>query len=419
MNKLETILKKAGKCESCEKPLCIVGCPLNNDVKSFIKYIKDEDYKKAYNTLSKTTFLESICGRICPHERQCQGACTKSINKKSVEIGKLEAFIGDLAIENKWTDKCKKDSNYKVAVIGGGPAGLTCSAFLKKNGINVTIYEKHNYLGGLLVHGIPEFRLPRTTANEAIKRIIDLGIDVKYNQELGKDFTLKDLVKKYHAVFIGIGANISNKAKIPGEKLKGVYGANEFLESKRKIDFKDKIVYVYGGGNVAMDVSRTIKKLGPKKVGIIYRKSEKELKAEKKEIKAAKLEGIDFIYNCNITKVVGKEKAEYIELIKTKYNENTSLLENIKGSKQKLKCDYLIKAVGSHANTRLLKNLNLELTNQGRIKVNKTANTSISKVFAGGDVIGSISTVAWAARTGRNAAYSIIECLNRKKDQNV
>lgn len=419
MNKLEKILKKADKCESCEKPLCIVGCPLNNDIKSFIRCIKEEDYKKAYNILSKTTVLESICGRICPHERQCQGACKKNINKQSVEIGKLETFIGDLAIKNNWKIRCKTKNKYNIAVIGSGPASLTCSAFLKKNGINVTIYEKHNYLGGLLAHGIPEFRLPKDVTKQQINKILNLGIEVKYNMELGKDITLKQLERKYDAIFIGIGANISNKIKVKGERLKGVYGGNELLENKKIIDFNNKTVFVYGGGNVAMDIARTVKKRSAKKVTIIYRKSEKEMKADSKEIKAAKKEGIEFIFNHNITKINGKNKVDSIELIKTEYNKDTKLLENIKGSKHKLTCDYLIKAIGAHSNIKTLKNLNLELTNHGKIKINKSGNTSNKKIFAGGDVAGNIATVAWAARAGRNAAYGIIDYLNRKKEKNV
>ena len=415
MENVKSIMKKANKCLDCTKPACIVGCPLDNDIKGFIKCIKEENYKAAYNLLSKTTVLESICGRICPHEKQCQGACRKEIKKAPVKIGRLEEFIGDLAIKDNWKIRSKTEATHNVAVIGGGPAGLTCAAFLKKHGINVTIYEKHNYLGGLLSHGIPEFRLPKTITEKTVQRIIDLGIEVKYNETLGKTITIEQLEKKYDAIFIGIGANISNRMKIPGEKLKGVYGGNEILEYKRKIDYENKTVVVYGGGNVAMDTSRTLKKLGAKKVIVVYRKSEEEMPADKDEIKAAKEEGIEFLFNNNIIKIIGKNKVKSIELIKTHYKKSKDklLLENIRDSKHKIGCDYVIKAIGSHANRRTMNSLNLKLTNNGRIKIDKKGNTSNKKVFAGGDAAGNIATVAWAARAGRNAAYTIIEYLNK------
>lgn len=413
MKNIDIIIKKSNKCELCQKPLCTSGCPLNNNIKDFIKQIMQDNFKGAYNILSKTTVLESICGRICPHEKQCQAACSKEINKTPVDIGKLESFIGDLAIKNNWKIRSKSQFEKNVAIIGSGPAGLTCAAFLKKNGINVTIYEKHDYLGGLLSHGIPEFRLPKDITKKTIERIINLGVEVKYNQELGKNVSIKQLEKQYDAIFIAIGANLSNRIKISGEKLKGVYGGNELLENKRKIEYKNKKIIVYGGGNVAMDVARTIKRLGAKKVTIVYRKSEEEMRADKKEINAAKEEKINFLFNKNITKIIGKNNVEAIETIETKYNKESTLLENIKGSKKKIECDYVIKAIGSHANRKVMNSLNIELNKNGKIKIDRAGKTSNNKVFAGGDVAGNIATVAWAARAGRNAAYSILEFLKK------
>ncbi|MBR3198620.1 MAG: FAD-dependent oxidoreductase [Bacilli bacterium] len=417
MKSIKDIVKKANKCLECQKKACTVGCPLDNDIKGFIKSIKNEDYKEAYNILSKTTILESICGRICPHEKQCQGSCHKEIKKAPVKIGELESFIGDLAIKNEWKIRSKTEFKHNVAVIGGGPAGLTCAAFLKKNGINVTIYEKHNYLGGLLSHGIPEFRLPKEITEKTIQRIIDLGIDVKYNEILGKTITLNELTRKYDAIFIGIGANISNKMKITGEKLKGVFGANEFLENKKEIDLNGKTVIISGGGNVAMDIARTVKRDGAKKVIIVYRKTEKELTADIDEVNAAKKDGIKFLYKNNITKINGKKQVTSIDLIKTDYKKvkDKEILVNVKGTRHNLECDYVIRAIGSHANSKTINSLGLETTVKGRIKIDKKGHTSKKKVFAGGDVAGNIGTVAWAARAGRNAAYGIIEYLNGKK----
>ena len=277
---MEEIKEKVNYCLNCKiKPCSVKGCPLENNIPDFIKAVKEENYKQAYEILSKTTVLPGICGKICPHMKQCQGSCIRGIKGEPVSIGDIENFIFEKAEEENYSlkdairsnqDKINEKenirlSNKKVAIIGGGPAGLTCAAFLAKDGVNVTIYEKYNYLGGLLVHGIPEFRLPKTRVQETVNRILELGIEVKYNQELGKNFKLDELEKKYDAIFISIGANKSAKMGVKGEKLEGVYGGNELLEYNTHPDYKGKIVSVIGGGNVAMDCSRTIKKLRSKR----------------------------------------------------------------------------------------------------------------------------------------------------------
>ena len=255
------IIKKAEFCLNCVNKPCSTGCPLNNDIPEFINLIKNEKYQEAYEVLSQTTVLASICGRICPHERQCQGKCVRKFKSESVAIGDLEAFVGDLSIKNNWQELPKISKNKKVAIIGSGPSGLTCAAFLRKAGYDVTIYEKHNYLGGLLYHGIPDFRLDREILHNNIKQIIDLGIEVNLNKSLGNDFTLDDLKERYDAIFLAIGANVSKKMQIPGEDLEGVYGANELLEYGEHPDYKDKTVIISGCGNSAMDISRTIKRM--------------------------------------------------------------------------------------------------------------------------------------------------------------
>lgn len=219
----QEIKEKAEYCLGCKTKPCRKGCPLENDITEFIKSIKEEDYEKAFEVLSETTVLESICGRVCPQKTQCEGNCVRGIKGKPVSIGELEKFIGDMAIKENYQiiekEKIKKNGK-KVAVVGGGPAGLTCSAFLAKMGYSVTIYEKYNYLGGILKHGIPEFRLPKDILENTINRIIDLGIDVKFNQELGKNINIEELSNEYDAVFLAIGANVSTKMNIPGEDLK-------------------------------------------------------------------------------------------------------------------------------------------------------------------------------------------------------
>ena len=415
MTDIKNIIDKANYCASCVTKPCQTGCPLYNDITDFIKFIKEENYESAYRVLSKTTVLQSLCGRICPHEKQCQGMCVKKVSYTPVQIGELEAIIGDLAIKNNWLDESPKNTNHHVAVIGSGPASLTCAAFLRRNGIGVTIYEKYDYLGGLLVHGIPEFRLSNNLVKKVTDRIINLGIIVKYNVELGKDITLDELEKEYDAIFIGIGANVSTKMNIPGEDLNGVYGANELLEHNIKLDYKDKVVVISGGGNVAMDVARSIKKLGAKKVIVVYRRSEDEMPAEKKEIIKAKEEKIEFLFQNNILKINGDNKLKNVELIKTKLikKEGESRLSpvNIEGSNYFLDCDYVITAVGSKTENEVVENLGLKLASNGKIVIDTKGHTSKENIFAGGDVAGAKSTVAWASRSGRNAAYEIIEYL--------
>lgn len=416
-NKNQEILEKANYCASCIKKPCRVGCPLNNDITGFIKLMKEEKYKEAYELLTETTVLSAVCGKICPHQKQCQGSCVKRIAFTPVEIGELESFIGDLSVENGWkiTDKKIEKINKKVAIIGGGPAGLTCAAFLAKNGVDVTIYEKHNYLGGILEHGIPDFRLDKNLLKNVIDKILDLGVEVKLNQELGKNFEIEQIEKEYDSIFLGIGANISSKMRIEGEELEGVYGGNELLENKMHPDYHGKTVVVSGGGNVAMDVSRTVKRMGAERVIVVYRRSENEMPAEKKEIEEAKEEGIEFLFQNNILRIIGENKVEKIECIKTelvqKDGENRLSPVNIEGSNYYIDVDYVMMAVGSKAEESILKKLGLDLDNRGKIKIDENGQTSNKKIFAGGDLVGSIGTVAWASRDGRNAAYSILEFL--------
>ena len=414
MNNIKEIRKLALYCESCITKPCQLGCPLNNDITDFIRYIKEKKYKDAYEVLSKTTVIPSLCGRICPHEKQCQGSCVKNVSYESVRIGELEAFIGDMSIKNNWKIKSSSKTKYNVAVIGSGPAGLTCAAFLRRNGIGVTIYEQYDYLGGLLVHGIPDFRLPKDLVKEVIDRIINLGISVKYNMKLGRDITLGELERKHDAVFLGIGANISKMMGIEGEELEGVYGANELIEHNINVDFKDKVVIVSGGGNVAMDVSRSIKRLGARKVIVIYRRSEKEMPAEKKEVIDAKNEGIKFLFQTNILRILGDKKVEKVEVVKTKiFKDEKGIPITINGTNRNILCDYVVMAIGSDADSEIVNSFNLDLDKRGKVDIDKVGNTSRLGIFAGGDVAGIKGTVAWAARSGRNAAYEIINYLDK------
>ena len=266
---MEEIQEKANYCLNCKvKPCSLKGCPLNNNIPDFIKEIKEENYKEAYKILCQTTVLPGVCGRICPHMKQCQGSCVRGLKGEPVNIGDLEAFVFDKAIEEnlKLKDYMPQKINEelkskKVAIIGGGSAGLTCSAFLAKEGIQVTIFEKYNYLGGILVHGIPNFRLDQNVVENTVKQILDLGVQVEYEMELGKNLKLEELENQFDAIFLCIGANKSGKMGVEGENLIGIFGGNELLEFNKHPNYTGKIVSVIGGGNVAMDCARTIKKL--------------------------------------------------------------------------------------------------------------------------------------------------------------
>lgn len=423
MESIDEINKKAQYCLNCKiKPCSNKGCPLGNNIPDFINAIKNEDYKKAYQILSLTTVLPGVCGRICPHKKQCQGSCVRGIKGKPVSIGDLEAFVFDMAVKNKinlsdvFLDKEKNMQQKKVAVIGGGPAGLTCAAFLAQKGVDVTIYEKYNYLGGLLVHGIPEFRLPKDIVKETVNRILNLGINVKYNMELNKNLILQDLEKQYDAIFLSFGANISSKMGVEGENLPGVFGGNELLEYNLHPDYTNKKVAVIGGGNVAMDCARTVKKKGAKEVKVIYRRSREEMPAEQKEIEDAIAENIEFLYQNNIVKIIGQDKVEKLELIKTRLIQKEGEIRkspvNIENSNYKIDVDYVIMALGSRPE-EFVGDLKLVLNKYGNILVNDKCKTSNSKIYAGGDLAGKIGTVAWAAKSGRDAAISICEDLKK------
>ena len=414
----EEIKKYAEYCLNCPvKPCSNKGCPLNNDIPAFIKQVKEGNVKEAYKILSKTTVLGSVCGRICPHMKQCEGSCVRGIKGEPVNIGELEAYVFDEAIKNSWYKEMEKTNELEgknMAIVGGGPAGLTCANFLARKGAHVVIYEKYNELGGILAHGIPEFRLNREVLKETIKSILNEGIldiTVEYGQELGRNLKLVDLENKYDAVFLSFGANIPTRMNIEGENLEGVFGGNYLLENGKHPSYIGKKVAIIGGGNVAMDCARTIKRLGAEKVIVIYRRAEKQMPAEKKEIEEAKQEGIEFLFQNNIIKILGKDKVEKIECIKTqlvkKEGETREVPVNIENSNYELKIDYVVMAVGSSPEKEIANSLGLELNKWGYINIDENNRTSKEKIYAGGDLAGDKGTVAWAARAGRNVAEAI------------
>ncbi len=415
----EEIKQKVEYCLNCKNPQCTIGCPLGNNIPAFIQKVKEQNIEEAYKILTETTVLSSICGRVCPHQKQCQGRCIRGIKSEPVSIGDLEAFVGDWALKqensllNSWG--IPKETNKKVAIVGGGPAGLTAAAFLRKKGFKVTIYEKQKDLGGILKRGIPEFRLQKFIVEKTIEQILSLGIKVHYEKELGKNLNLEELENEYDAIFLSIGANIPRKMVIEGEELEGVYGGNSLLENQNHPDYNNKKVAIIGGGNVAIDCARTIKKLGAKEVIIIYRRSEQEMPAEEKEILEAKKEEIKFLYLNNIVRILGKNKVEKIECVKTqlveKQGENRKSPVNIDGSNYIIDMDYVVMAIGGKVDENLLKKYHLETTKNKYVLVNENNQTSHKKIFAGGDILGKNSTVAWAARDGREVANKIASYL--------
>ena len=413
---MENIIDEANRCLSCKVRPCSKACPLGNDIPSFIKQVKENNLEEAFKILTQTTVLGAICGRVCPHFKQCMGSCVRGIKSEPINIGNLETYIFDNALQKNYKiETTNKIEGKKVAVIGGGPSGLTCTAFLSMNGAKVTIYEKQPKLGGITRYGIPDFRLPREVIDKTVEKILSLGIEVKCNQTLGKDYELADIEKQYDAVYLSFGANVSSKMNIPGEDLDGVYGGNELLETGIHPDYTGKSVAVSGGGNVAMDAARTIKRLGAKNVYVIYRRAREQMPAEDYEVEEAMKEGVEFLFQNNIVKIIGNDKVEKLECIKTelvqKEGEKRLVPVNIEGSNYTLDMDYIVMAVGSKANKEVVEKTGLETTEYGNIKVDERYMTSRKGVFAGGDLIGTKATVAWAARSGRNASEEIIKYL--------
>ena len=409
MNEYEEIRKYC--LNSITRPCKEKGSPLQNDIPAFIH---ENDIKKAFEKLCSTTVLPAICGRICPHSQQCQGSCVRGIKGEPVSIGKMESMIGDISLKEEWSipkEVEERLTSKKVAIIGGGPAGLTCAAFLARKGVQVTIYEKNEKLGGILSYGIPDFRLEPAIVEETINKILALGIEVKTNRELGKDIKLGDLQKKYDAIFISIGANVGQSPRVEGAELEGVCSANAFLENKKHSSYKGKNVAVIGGGNVAIDAARTMKKLGADKAVVIYRRPEDQMPASKEEIKDAKEDNVEFLFKTNIVKILSddKENVSKIECIKTESESRNQSPKNIEGSNFVLDIDYVLFATGARPDKEIVSEFKQD--EKGYILVNEDMQTSIPNVYAGGDVAGERATVAWAARSGRNAANKILEKL--------
>lgn len=416
----EIFIEEINRCYNCINKPCTNFCPLGNDIPKIISLVKENKLEHAYDVLTETTVLPLVAPLVCPHEKQCKSKCTAKFKGNAIDIPSIEHFLGMLAIENGWKFSVMSSqlNGLKVAVIGGGPAGLTASAFLARNGAKVTIFEKRENLGGILRYGIPDFRLNKELLDSAIDKILEIGdgaIETKLGVEFGNQITLESLENIFDVILLCFGANISKPMSIIGEELNGVLGANELLETNMHPNYEDKVVIVSGGGNVAMDVARTVKRLNAKKVIVVYRRSEFEMPAELKEIEEAKLEGIEFLFNTNLLKITGDHVVNNVECIKTFYDgemvkEN---LKNVDGSNFELSADFVIMAVGSSTDKKLVDSLGLKIDSKGYIVVDDNYKTSKDNIFAIGDLSGEKSTVAWAASSGRKVAQHIINIHKR------
>lgn len=434
-------VEEANRCLNCKNRPCVAGCPVNINIPDFIARIKENDFEGAYQIISKTSSLPAVCGRVCPQESQCEARCTVGIRFEPVGIGRLERFVADYHNNNvEAVPERLPDNGHRVAVVGSGPSGLTCAGDLAKKGYKVTVYEALHTAGGVLVYGIPEFRLPKAIVAKEVDTLKKLGVDVETNVVIGKTLTIDELFEDgFEAVFIGSGAGLPNFMGIPGESLKGVYSANEFLTRSNLMKayredpvtpiMKGGKVAVVGGGNVAMDAARTALRLGAEKVYIVYRRSMEELPARAEEVEHAKEEGIDFRLLNNPVEILGYNNPEDprdpkngfvtgMRCIKMELSEPDESGRRrpvpIEGSEFELDVDTVVMAIGTSPNP-LIKNTTegLEVNRRGGIIVNEDGLTSRNAVYAGGDAVTGAATVISAMGAGKVAAKAIDEYLSR------
>lgn len=429
----EQAVNEAERCLNCKHKPCVGGCPVQIDIPAFIKKVAERDFEGAYRVISESSSLPAVCGRVCPQETQCEAKCVRGIKGEPVAIGRLERFVADYHNEHCAEKPQRPAPNgHRVAVVGSGPSGLTCAGDLAKKGYDVTVFEALHTAGGVLVYGIPEFRLPKTIVEKEIDTLKELGVKVEPNMVIGKVLSVDELFEDgFEAVFIGSGAGLPRFMNIPGENAKGVYSANEFLTRVNLMkSYKEhsdtpvmhaKTVVVVGGGNVAMDAARCAKRLGAETVYIVYRRSEKELPARAEEIEHAKEEGIVFKLLNNPVKILADEKdfvrgVECVEMTLGEPDESGRRRPVEKeNSNFVIDADCVIMAIGTSPNP-LIKSTTkgLETEKWGGIIVNEDGLTSREGVYAGGDAVTGAATVILAMGAGKTAANAIDEALKNK-----
>lgn len=389
------VLNMANECLKCKNPFCVKACPINMNIPNFINCIKENKLDEAKRVIVHKSYLGSICGRVCPHDKQCEGACIRGIKGNSVQIGMLESYAFDRSIKFDVTSELK---DLNVAIVGAGPAGLQCAAKLRSKGANVIVYEKENVLGGILTYGIPDMRLSKEIVNKVVNDILNMGIEVKTNSCFGVDYSIGDLKSRgYDVIFLAIGAEISKMLNVDGAHLQGVYGANEFLR-KHNIQRKEEVI-VIGGGNVAMDVAN-VSAVNGAKVTVIYRKKRENMPANLKEIEAAEKLGVKFIFEENVEQIIGDQ---YVNSVKISCGDI-------------VKADKVIMAIGSEPNKNLL--TEFEKDDNGFIKINEYGETSVKDVYAGGDLVESKATVCMAIKTANTVADRIINLYSDRMEKN-
>ncbi len=429
----EEAMAEAKRCLNCKHHPCVGNCPVNIHIPRFIKHIAEGEFEEAAHVLAEYSALPAVCGRVCPQEEQCEKVCVLGKKGDPVSIGKLERFAADWAREHGVeVGKTKEKNGYKVAVIGSGPAGITCAGDLAKEGYDVTIFEALHEPGGVLVYGIPEFRLPKDIVRHEIENLKKLGVKIETNVIIGRTVTIDDLMDKegFHAVFIGSGAGLPKFMGIPGENLNGVYSANEFLTRNNLMkayreDYDTPIkvgekVAVVGGGNVAMDAARTALRLGAE-VWVVYRRTEEELPARVEEVHHAKEEGIKFEFLTSPVEILGNEDGwvKGIRCQRMKLGEPDSSGRRrpipIEGSEFEFDVDTVIMALGTSPNPLIPSTTyGLEINDRGCIITDENGQTSREGVFAGGDAVTGAATVILAMGAGKQAAIGIDKYIKEK-----
>ena len=439
----EVAIDEALRCLECKNMPCVSGCPVNVHIPEFISKIKEGDFEGAYQVIAKSSALPAVCGRVCPQETQCEAKCVRGIKGEPVGIGRLERFVADWHnMHSDKTPECLPNNGHKVAVVGSGPSGLTCAGDLAKMGYSVTVYEALHTAGGVLVYGIPEFRLPKAIVKKEVDNLKKMGVEIIPNVIIGRTLTIDELFEMgYEAVFVGSGAGLPNFMGIPGEELKGVYSANEYLtrsnlmkaylDSPETPIMKGGSVAVVGGGNVAMDAARTALRLGAEKVYIVYRRSMDELPARREEVEHAEEEGIEFRLLCNPTEIIGYNNPDDkrdpmngfvkgIKCIKMELGEPDERGRRapvaVPDSEFTMDVDCVIMSIGTSPNP-LIKSTTegLEVNKRGGIIVEEqTGKTSKDAVYAGGDAVTGAATVILAMGAGKTAAKAIDEYIQNK-----
>ncbi len=430
---MEMAVLEADRCLNCKNPACVTGCPVGIDIPGFIQKVKVGEFEEAYRIIVDSSSLPAICGRVCPQENQCEGKCVRGIKGEAVGIGRLERFVADLHNQNSTAPTTSAPKNgHRVAIVGSGPAGLSCAGELAKRGYDVTVFEALHTAGGVLVYGIPEFRLPKAIVAKEIAGLESLGVKFILNTVVGKTVTIEELLQEeeFDAVFIGSGAGLPRFMGIPGENLKGVYSANEYLTRTNLMKaylpnsttpiLRARRVAVVGGGNVAMDAARCALRLGAEEVSIVYRRSLAELPARAEEVEHAMEEGVQFQLLNNPLEILPDENGfvSGIRCIKMELGEPDASGRRspvpVEGSEFILNCDCVIMSIGTSPNP-LIKSTTqgLQINRRGGIVVvEETGKTSLDSVYAGGDAVTGAATVILAMGAGKTAARAIDKKLN-------